>query len=276
MCDPCILWSLAGGTFCSRTSEIQFCDRLLLCARNVPEQATQETAPPRQEKLQEPCEELLDVARPLKVRSSRSGLRARPHAFRCSALLATGDEEPLPSFPASRSRSLPVREVQAGAGFLCTEASASSDARPVKTEAAEASCDLSEAPFLAVECEAESSPQKQRRRSGRRSVATPVAMQRFRRRRSSGRRVSRSSASPQVEDGTSEAWAAQAGARAVAAAELMAAQGYSYRAGAWDWPLSRLEKKARLVTLDIQVLKADRDELVEEVQHLRRQSRGEC
>eukprot|EP00931_Biecheleriopsis_adriatica_P057077 TRINITY_DN3384_c0_g1_i1.p1 TRINITY_DN3384_c0_g1~~TRINITY_DN3384_c0_g1_i1.p1 ORF type:complete len:158 (+),score=35.13 TRINITY_DN3384_c0_g1_i1:55-528(+) len=55
----------------------------------------------------------------------------------------------------------------------------------------------------------------------------------------------------------------------------MASEGYAYRAGAWDWPLSRLEKKARLVVLDRQVLIADRDDIAEQLAHLRRRGTAE-
>eukprot|EP00929_Paragymnodinium_shiwhaense_P016489 TRINITY_DN124886_c0_g1_i1.p1 TRINITY_DN124886_c0_g1~~TRINITY_DN124886_c0_g1_i1.p1 ORF type:complete len:371 (+),score=87.03 TRINITY_DN124886_c0_g1_i1:126-1238(+) len=42
----------------------------------------------------------------------------------------------------------------------------------------------------------------------------------------------------------------------------------------WDWPLSRLEKKARILMIDRQVLMLDRRELAQEVRELRRKSMG--
>lgn len=45
----------------------------------------------------------------------------------------------------------------------------------------------------------------------------------------------------------------------------------SYQSG-WDWPLSRLEKKMRLLELDRELMKAERDELAEELHEVRRLS----
>jgi hypothetical protein len=52
--------------------------------------------------------------------------------------------------------------------------------------------------------------------------------------------------------------------------KLLACQGYKYSAGAWDWPLSRLEKKARLLMLDRQVLLADYEDLANKLDRLQR------
>ncbi|CAE8720780.1 unnamed protein product, partial [Polarella glacialis] len=45
-------------------------------------------------------------------------------------------------------------------------------------------------------------------------------------------------------------------------------------AESWDWPLSRLEKKSRIVMLDRHMLLADKRELADEVRQLRRSSRA--
>lgn len=305
MCDPCVLWSLVGGgpRLCCRSDETELCQQLLLCSRKIPSQEPcQQTsvAPPGQEKLQVSCahdrvasEKVLGVARPLQLRNSRGGLRARPHAFRLATERNLGPSvdasAPTTSKPASRAHSLPVSEAPAicPGGFLCTSATSSRSPSPQRNAKKQGATGLAPAPLLAVDKEASieeytkdslvhCQPQHQGGRRSAPSVETSLQRRRQRRRRSSqARRASRVSLAsapaqcyPLEED--PEGWVSVA-AGAQMTERLLACQGYKYSAGAWDWPLSRLEKKARLLMLDRQVLLADYEELAEKLDQLQRQ-----
>ncbi|CAJ1328621.1 unnamed protein product [Effrenium voratum] len=50
------------------------------------------------------------------------------------------------------------------------------------------------------------------------------------------------------------------------------AYGHAFPQGGWDWPLSRLEKKLRLLELDRDIMQADRDELAQALRESRRLS----
>lgn len=257
-------------------------------------------SPPGQEKLHVSCahdrvasEKVLGVARPLQLRNSRGGLRARPHAFRLATEKKVGESidasAPTTSKPASRAHSLPVTEAQASCpgGFLCTSAASSRSPSPKMKVSKQSAAGLAPAPLLAVDKEAaieeytgdslvHSQPRHQGGRRSAPSVATSLQRRRQWRRRSSrarrASRVSLASAPAQcdpIEDDP-EGWVSVA-AGAQMTEKLLACQGYKYSAGAWDWPLSRLEKKARLLMLDRQVLVADYEELAQKLDQLQRQ-----
>eukprot|EP00931_Biecheleriopsis_adriatica_P057078 TRINITY_DN3384_c0_g2_i1.p1 TRINITY_DN3384_c0_g2~~TRINITY_DN3384_c0_g2_i1.p1 ORF type:complete len:329 (+),score=74.64 TRINITY_DN3384_c0_g2_i1:67-987(+) len=304
MCDPCVLWGLAVGanpSLCARAPEVKLCNRLLLCVRNLPEQAPrqqQTCAPPQQEKLQASgrpgdatAEDVLGAARPLKLRSSRGGLRARPHAFRLSPMHDIDDAPAADSLLAGsgavalRASSMPPTKASSSkdvsapsGGFLCISASSSRSASPSK----EAGGGLAAAPLLPVDAQSEAAPPKGRRKNASRrhrcrSSGKRALLHRMRRRlrSQSGKATEDAGEASGEEEEEEEEHDLAAEAAAMAVGQVMAAQGYAYSAGSWDWPLSRLEKKARLLMLDRQVLIADRDEIAEELAHLRRHSFGQ-
>eukprot|EP00930_Biecheleria_cincta_P058621 TRINITY_DN44428_c0_g1_i1.p1 TRINITY_DN44428_c0_g1~~TRINITY_DN44428_c0_g1_i1.p1 ORF type:complete len:307 (-),score=43.45 TRINITY_DN44428_c0_g1_i1:69-989(-) len=305
MCDPCVLWSLVGGGpgLCCRNDETQICQQLMLCSRKITSQAPcqqSSVAPPGQEKLQVACAgnrvasaKVLGVARPLQLRNSRGGLRARPHAFR---LTTEKNVEPIVDSSApittkltSRAHSLPATEdpTSRPGGFRCTSATSSRSPSPWREVTEQDAAGLATAPLLAVDSEAPNGAStgdalakcQQQRESGRRSarsLASSLQRRRQRRRRSSrvrrasqGSLASAPSQCDTLED-DAESWVSVA-AGAQMTEKLLACQGYKYNAGAWDWPLSRLEKKARLLMLDRQVLLADYEDLASKLDRLQHQ-----
>eukprot|EP00435_Cladocopium_sp_Y103_P001815 s1900_g1.t1 len=55
-------------------------------------------------------------------------------------------------------------------------------------------------------------------------------------------------------------------------AQVAEAYGHEFFQSYWDWPLSRLEKKMRLLELDRELMKVEREELAGELQEARRMS----
>lgn len=306
MCDPSVLWSLVSGGpgLCCRNDETQICQQLMLCSRKISSQAACQqsvVSPPGQEKLHTSCagdrvasEKVLGVARPLQLRNSRGGLRARPHAFR---LTTEKNAEPvmdgsIPSNTKSSSRaySMPVSEAPTSrsGGFLCTSATSSRSPSPCREVTKQRAAGLAPTALLAVDNEAplgestrdslaQHQPQRQGGRRNARSLASSLQRQRQQRRRSNqarrASRVSLASAPSQCDalEDDAEGWVSVA-AGAQISEKLLACQGYKYSAGAWDWPLSRLEKKARLFMLDRQVLLADYEDLAEKLDRVQQQN----
>jgi len=304
MCDPCVLWSLVGGGpgLCCRNDETQICQQLMLCSRKITSQAPcqqSSVAPPGQEKLHVSCagdrvasEKVLGVARPLQLRNSRGGLRARPHAFRLNTEKNVepimDDSTPCNTVSTSRAHSMPVKEAPTSrpGGFLCTSATSSRSPSPWREVTKQCAAGLAPTPLLAVDNEAplgeptgdslaQRQPQRQGGRRNAHSLASSLQRQRHRRRRSNqarrASRVSLVSAPSQCDalEDDAEDWVSVA-AGAQMTEKLLACQGYKYSAGAWDWPLSRLEKKARLFMLDRQVLLADYEDLANKLDRLQR------
>mmetsp|Transcript_70549 Transcript_70549/g.200236 ORF Transcript_70549/g.200236 Transcript_70549/m.200236 type:complete len:403 (-) Transcript_70549:86-1294(-) len=136
-----------------------------------------------------------------------------------------------------------------------------------------------EKPLLAVK-EAGTSPGREStlprprslRRSGRRSVSRKS---RTRRCSASLRNILRTAGG---ERGAAEAWEDEAPAHErtvgatsympVLAADGLAAAGHPSRpgGGSWDWPLSRLDQKARLLMIDREMLLLEREEFLEQLQ----------
>lgn len=243
MCDPLSLWHFSPSALFCRPR----CHRFLACSG--PEAPRVGKAPAQEDLQAEPhAQEALLGGSP-RQRPTREGLRSRPHAFR------TQDDHVSSELPETRSWRTPA-EIDA---LLRVDAAPLPES-PCRKVA------LADAPLLAVE-EAIGEPthhepkvhaQAKRRRAWRRRSA-PL--------RRPGRR-SRAKA-PEEEAEHPEHQPTEA-------AFVAEAYGYGFYRPCWDWPLSRLEKKLRLLELDRELMKADREEmesLLKEAWELRLESK---
>mmetsp|Transcript_42915 Transcript_42915/g.99979 ORF Transcript_42915/g.99979 Transcript_42915/m.99979 type:complete len:247 (+) Transcript_42915:39-779(+) len=223
MCDLPSLWPFQPFPWRCRPR----CSLLLSCTSSGEVPPTGHA--PAQHDIQDgtAVEEFLGVS-PKKAQVEREGLRSRPHAWRMSL------DEPCPE-PPTRWRT--AEEIEA---LLRVE----DDPFPSPPRKAA----LADAPLLAVDGETKvphtaCQPQVQARR--RRA---------FRRRSVPLRRSRRSRVQPAEESMPADHQPSDA-------AHVAEAYGHGMYRPCWDWPLSRLEKKMRLLELDRELMKADRDEL---------------
>lgn len=278
MCDPFALWGSHGrrSSLCTASSNNNMCNRLLVCARNVPEQA------PRQQSVTGGMNSYQDAESVALSASERhEGLRARSSCTSTRRVDTSPEERGLS--PKALEERMMLLAKQEG-GFLCTSSlsTRSPIQSPLKVQKGLATNlllavdgdnltsleDDSAAPCRTLLFS--TTPKSRRFRRG----TSLGGLHRLRRRSSSkhqskGRRHSVPAAQcqeqPQERRRSVGGHATETLLRAAKDCPLQSQCGTS-----WDWPLSRSEKKSLVLMIDRQVLLMDQKEMEEEVAHLRR------